>query len=34
MKTKGGLFDYTDEQVAALRAQRGHVLVKVRKALS
>jgi 3-hydroxyacyl-CoA dehydrogenase len=34
MKTKGGLFDYTDEQVAALRAQRGMSLVKVRKALS
>jgi len=34
MKTKGGLFDYTDEQVGALRAQRGMSLVKVRKALS
>jgi 3-hydroxybutyryl-CoA dehydrogenase/5-formyl-3-hydroxy-2-methylpyridine 4-carboxylate dehydrogenase len=34
MKTKGGLFDYTDEQVAALRAERGAALVKVRKALS
>jgi 3-hydroxybutyryl-CoA dehydrogenase/5-formyl-3-hydroxy-2-methylpyridine 4-carboxylate dehydrogenase len=34
MKTKGGLFDYTDEEVAALRAQRGASLVKVRKALS
>ncbi len=34
MKTKGGLFDYTDEEVAALRAQRGALLVKVRKALS
>lgn len=34
MKTKGGLFDYTDEQVGQLRAQRGASLVKVRKALS
>ena len=34
MKTKGGLFDYTDEEVGALRAQRGAALVKVRKALS
>lgn len=34
MKTKGGLFDYTDEQVAALRAERGASLVKVRKALA
>ena len=34
MKTKGGLFDYTDEEVEALRAQRGAALVKVRKALS
>ncbi|MFN8519624.1 MAG: 3-hydroxyacyl-CoA dehydrogenase NAD-binding domain-containing protein [Chloroflexota bacterium] len=34
MKTKGGLFDYTDEQVGALRAERGASLVKVRKALS
>ncbi|MBX3030450.1 MAG: 3-hydroxyacyl-CoA dehydrogenase family protein [Chloroflexi bacterium] len=34
MKTKGGLFDYTDEEVGALRAQRGASLVKVRKALS
>ena len=33
MKTKGGLFDYTDEQVGQLRAQRGAELVKVRKAL-
>jgi 3-hydroxybutyryl-CoA dehydrogenase/5-formyl-3-hydroxy-2-methylpyridine 4-carboxylate dehydrogenase len=33
MKTKGGLFDYTDEEVAQLRAQRGASLVKVRKAL-
>jgi 3-hydroxyacyl-CoA dehydrogenase len=34
MKTKGGLFDYTDEEVAALRAERGAYLVKVRKALA
>ncbi len=34
MKTKGGLFDYTDEQVGQLRAQRGAKLVAVRKALS
>lgn len=34
MKTKGGLFDYTDEEVGALRAERGASLVKVRKALS
>jgi 3-hydroxyacyl-CoA dehydrogenase len=34
MKTKGGLFDYTDEEVGSLRAQRGASLVKVRKALS
>lgn len=34
MKTKGGLFDYTDEEVGALRAERGAALVKVRKALS
>jgi 3-hydroxybutyryl-CoA dehydrogenase/5-formyl-3-hydroxy-2-methylpyridine 4-carboxylate dehydrogenase len=34
MKTKGGLFDYTDEEVATLRAERGAGLVKVRKALS
>ena len=34
MKTKGGIFDYTDEQIAALRAQRFGGLVKVRKALS
>ena len=33
MKTKGGLFDYTDEQVGQLRAQRGAKLVAVRKAL-
>ncbi len=34
MKTKGGLFDYTEEEVGALRSQRGASLVKVRKALS
>jgi 3-hydroxyacyl-CoA dehydrogenase len=34
MKTKGGLFDYTDEQVGQLRAERGAKLVAVRKALS
>ena len=34
MKTKGGIFDYTDEQIAELRAQRSGGLVKVRKALS
>ena len=34
MKTKGGLFDYTDEEVGQLRAQRAAGLVKVRKALS
>jgi 3-hydroxyacyl-CoA dehydrogenase len=34
MKTKGGLFDYTDDEVGALRAERGASLVKVRKALS
>jgi 3-hydroxyacyl-CoA dehydrogenase len=34
MKTKGGLFDYTDEQIAELRAQRFGGLIKVRKALS
>lgn len=34
MKTKGGIFDYTDEQIAELRAQRFGGLVKVRKALS
>jgi 3-hydroxyacyl-CoA dehydrogenase len=33
LKTKGGLFDYTDEQVGQLRAQRGARLVAVRKAL-
>jgi 3-hydroxybutyryl-CoA dehydrogenase/5-formyl-3-hydroxy-2-methylpyridine 4-carboxylate dehydrogenase len=33
IKTKGGLFDYTDEQVGQLRAQRGAKLVAVRKAL-
>jgi hypothetical protein len=34
MKTKGGLFDYSDDEVAALRAERGAYLVKVRKALA
>lgn len=34
MKTKGGIFDYTDDQVAQLRAQRFGALVRVRKALS
>ena len=34
MKTKGGIFDYTDEQIAELRAQRFGSLVKVRKALN
>jgi len=34
MKTKGGIFDYTDEQIAELRAQRFGGLVRVRKALS
>jgi 3-hydroxyacyl-CoA dehydrogenase len=33
IKTKGGLFDYTDEQIGQLRAQRGAKLVAVRKAL-
>jgi 3-hydroxybutyryl-CoA dehydrogenase/5-formyl-3-hydroxy-2-methylpyridine 4-carboxylate dehydrogenase len=33
IKTKGGLFDYTDEEVGQLRAQRGATLVAVRKAL-
>jgi 3-hydroxyacyl-CoA dehydrogenase len=34
MKTKGGIFDYTDEEIAALRAKRFGGLVKVRKALN
>lgn len=34
IKTKGGLFDYTDEQVGQLRAERGAKLVAVRKALN
>ena len=34
LKTKGGLFDYTDDEVGQLRAQRGAKLVAVRKALS
>jgi 3-hydroxybutyryl-CoA dehydrogenase/5-formyl-3-hydroxy-2-methylpyridine 4-carboxylate dehydrogenase len=34
MKTKGGIFDYTDEEVGQLRAQRAMKLVAVRKALA
>jgi 3-hydroxybutyryl-CoA dehydrogenase/5-formyl-3-hydroxy-2-methylpyridine 4-carboxylate dehydrogenase len=34
IKTKGGLFDYTDEQIGRLRAERGAKLVAVRKALA
>ena len=34
MKTKGGIFDYTDEEIAQLRAKRFGGLVRVRKALS
>ncbi len=34
IKTKGGIFDYDDEKIAELRAQRFGGLVKVRKALS
>jgi 3-hydroxybutyryl-CoA dehydrogenase/5-formyl-3-hydroxy-2-methylpyridine 4-carboxylate dehydrogenase len=34
MKTKGGIFDYTDEEIARLRAKRAAGLVRVRKALS
>jgi len=34
LKTKGGLFDYTDDEIGQLRAQRGAKLVAVRKALS
>lgn len=34
IKTKGGLFDYSDEEIGQLRAQRGAKLVQVRKALS
>jgi 3-hydroxyacyl-CoA dehydrogenase len=34
LKTKGGLFDYTDEQIGQLRGQRGAKLVAVRKALA
>lgn len=34
IKTKGGIFDYTDEQIGQLRAQRGGKLVAVRKALA
>ncbi len=34
MKTKGGLFDYTDEEIGALRSERAKKLVAVRKAIS
>ena len=34
MKTKGGLFDYTDEEVAAAPRRARRPLVKVRKALA
>ena len=34
IKTRGGLFDYTDEEIGQLRAQRGAKLVAVRKALA
>jgi 3-hydroxybutyryl-CoA dehydrogenase/5-formyl-3-hydroxy-2-methylpyridine 4-carboxylate dehydrogenase len=33
IKTKGGIFDYTDEQIGQLRGQRAAKLVAVRKAL-
>src|SRR5581483_2913368 len=33
MKTGGGIYDYTDEQIGQLRAQRAAKLVSVRKAL-
>jgi 3-hydroxybutyryl-CoA dehydrogenase/5-formyl-3-hydroxy-2-methylpyridine 4-carboxylate dehydrogenase len=33
MKTGGGLYDYTPEQIDRLRAQRAGKLVAVRKAL-
>ncbi len=33
MKTGGGLYDYTPERVAKLRAQRAARLVAVREAL-
>ncbi len=33
LKTKGGIFDYTDEQIGQLRAWRAGKLVAVRKAL-
>mgnify|MGYP001614634978 CR=1 FL=1 len=33
IKTKGGIFDYTDEQIGQLRAERAMKLVAVRKAL-
>ncbi len=34
MKTKGGLFDYTDEEIGALRMERAQKLVATRKAIS
>lgn len=34
IKTKGGIFDYTDEQIGQLRQERAAKLVAVRKALS
>jgi 3-hydroxyacyl-CoA dehydrogenase len=34
IKTRGGIFDYTDEQVADLQRQRAERLVAVRKALA
>jgi 3-hydroxyacyl-CoA dehydrogenase len=33
IKTKGGIFDYTDEEIGALRAMRAQKLVAVRKAI-
>lgn len=33
IKTKGGIFDYTDEEIASLRAMRAQKLVAVRKAI-
>jgi 3-hydroxybutyryl-CoA dehydrogenase/5-formyl-3-hydroxy-2-methylpyridine 4-carboxylate dehydrogenase len=33
MKTGGGIYDYTPEQIDELRAQRARKLVAVRKAL-
>jgi 3-hydroxybutyryl-CoA dehydrogenase/5-formyl-3-hydroxy-2-methylpyridine 4-carboxylate dehydrogenase len=34
IKTKGGIFDYTDEEIGQLRAMRAQKLVAVRKALA